>query len=797
MFGSHLTAFSALAQTSDPIVIKNAAGQVTARLTYDGYWGLGNAFHPNAGTISLTAGRKYWSVKSATGAVLFAIDCESGEAWSSGPVNVGLNSIDPVGSTFSAKSADGTTVFSISPDGTANATGNIWGFFVQNFKTPAAMTDTSPPDYTQQGLLARLKEDYDNPPPANIQNIPFTVPEPMAQLRIGTGSTDVSNKVWRAHFVPRETDQTTYGLRLGFRTSVNGDLFTSYFSNFADQHGSELDTQVDYVGGWNISDTGVVSDFCRESVSPWPIFPSPGLYQFEMSASDSDGKTDQNGAVLAYPNDTRDTTQTAPRTAVFLYDMQFFPPAKIPQGKPDDKPVWLGCQLYPGNTLGIHSMTVKIYDPSSIVDGVPTRWRKWTNTDYWVMAKWDGILYVNGNENQPVYSESGVFMEGMVTFKTTIDGQPLEESAYLTDNAFAPRLAISLSGMAWAEKAGLELEVGTPFTAMDRQQNLGFTPDNFKWDFRKKVFKDIDKDVYTSTDLLGDASGIVNVEHPVGRYITGAKSSAPNTDLGPVTASLTASDSENHSASASLDFELVVNNAEITFYYTPYEWQYRNLDEDPETTVSVKSTTSTQTTNIFTFASFLTQADTEGNGRLYRIRTAANMDFTSGTVPTANQKYIWKNGNHWEFSSIAKNSMEQQLTVGTAARFEVPVGTSGGPHYSYYNWSTYVVHDLKQEVDVKLAECLRQANSFVGSNNPYRQTAKPFQSSSVTIKDTGPFDHVKENVTEKHNPRDLGHLDIYLEEADTEYGISEDSFVIIDDSNWNTTGRKVTKNDNQ
>jgi len=139
MFGSHLTALSVLAQTQtdDLIVIKNAAGQMTARFTYEGYWGLAGQFHPNFGTISLTAGHKYWSLKSATGAVLFAIDCESGEAWAAGPVLQGETDIDPTGSVFSQDDYNGATAMSVFSDGTVKLIGGGFaGYIVYPAATP-------------------------------------------------------------------------------------------------------------------------------------------------------------------------------------------------------------------------------------------------------------------------------------------------------------------------------------------------------------------------------------------------------------------------------------------------------------------------------------------------------------------------------------------------------------------------------------------------------------------------------------------------------------------------------------
>jgi hypothetical protein len=779
MFGSHLTAFSVLAQTDDLIVIKNAAGQMTARLTYDGYWGLGNAFHPNAGTISLTAGRNYWSVKSATGVVLFAIDCESGEAWSSGPANKGLNSIDPTGASFSAKNATGTTVFSISPDGAINVIGGIFDWFIQNILEPTPMPNPLPESPIWEGPTGVYAR-FGDPVLEKWKNVDIVVHDPESQLRIcygtpnslGDGGVDVTAKKWRLRF----QKNGGYDLHLGFRWMWdNGALGFKTFTE-GDQHGQESDSIVRWSGTWTHY---LRMDSCRYSVDDWPEFPIPWMYQFGMSASDAD-------TTYAPPlGEDMDALSFVPQTALFLYDVKFFHPVKIPR-KSADGEVWLGCALWPGNTPGLYSIKLKISDPTN-----SHMYREWTNVgSWWVVESWDGKLYYDNDPCMASYTQaSDIFMEATVYFNTGFDGQPLVPAGSLVDDPFLePNLAISIPQMTAHPDAGLELEVGTTFSAGYLTQSLGYTPTNFRWDFFGKAFRDVEKLYYLNTDLLGN----VRVGNTLGRYITGGKSAVSNTDLGHRMIDFSASgNSEDDFNYASIDFDLVVNSAKITFYYTPYEWQWHT--SSPTEAVSVTNGSVTQT--IYVVKEFLDAAKIEGNGRLWRVRTASSQDFDSGTEPNSSQKYIWLDGStqpaHWAFSSIAKNGMSGQLIAGDSARY-----IYADTYKSYYNGNgaTYFVHDLGPEVNAKIDVSLSKAEPSSGSEDPYRQTPIRLSNNMIQVVDSGPFDG------SALNPADPKHLDIYLEEVDTLHGISRKAFNVICDTGSNPTwesGRKVTKDDNQ
>ena len=210
--------------------------------------------------------------------------------------------------------------------------------------------------------------------------------------------------------------------------------------------------------------------------------------------------------------------------------------------------------------------------------------------------------------------------------------------------------------------------------------------------------------------------------------------------------------------------EVVIHSAKITFYYTPYEnndtasWWGEVADkaitiDNPRPGVDPST--------IYVPEAFRQAIGVEGNGRLYKIRDS-EMGFELGDdpIPDGSQNYLqWVSGTgdamHCEFKDKPQGYLGP-LSHQMAARYKWQT------HRSYYNMyegtqkgSSYEVIGIGKEVNKKLGE-------LVG-NKP-----KPL-SDTVVVMDIGPFDGPEYGGA--HRKIDEKHLDIYLQEENTDVGI--------------------------
>ncbi|HNY29150.1 MAG TPA: hypothetical protein PKH31_17390, partial [Candidatus Sumerlaeota bacterium] len=404
MFGSHLTAFSALAQTDvNLIVIKNASGQGVARFTDDGYWFLQGAVHENSGAITLNANKKYWAIRNTTQAVVFAIDCTTGDLFTSGTIEVGQQEFDTTNSLYTLTSPTaGKLLMTVNASGTAALAG-----------APLPEVPSSPPS------IPPLPADPGDPPAPNFQKYyklltdgvgSVLCPEPQGQTRIyfawpqGTFS-DVSYKNWRRPYIPGGTP-SDYGLRLGCRywMEPNGARtgnWTFWYgiansASLSDEACTiqEIDASVsknESGGYYNYGSYNM--DAYHTPGDTWPSTFVVGANPLARSLTDSGNQYNlcqyHVGQFWPYcepslKDQTDDTSMSAASSNLWLYRMEWEHPAWIPRrkavdyngltilkedGQPDstylDTPVRVGCWLEGlPNATDIKKITLTLYDPA-------------------------------------------------------------------------------------------------------------------------------------------------------------------------------------------------------------------------------------------------------------------------------------------------------------------------------------------------------------------------------------------------------------------------------------------------
>ncbi len=463
-------------------------------------------------------------------------------------------------------------------------------------------------------------------------------------------------------------------------------------------------------------------------------------------------------------------------------------PDQIPRAE-GDPPVTIGYQLE-GATLGrVICAKMKIYDPRSFFY-IEIPFAPGSNT-----IEWDGKVFDGGNKaNAAKYPEaSDVWLNLSIGLSNTMTTGWLRDREGNPEGIFQrfwdkiekefskPRIAIT------KPKRGEEIEAGAP--AFDCTYGTWrFDPTSYQWDLMRKAF---DPDVvregpYEPGDILELSE--LQTSSVRAKYITGSKAPpGTDTDLGPRKITLSASDGTKTLLS-STNAEVVIHSAKITFYYTPYEnndtasWWGEVADkaitiDNPRPGVDPST--------IYVPEAFRQAIGVEGNGRLYKIRDS-EMGFELGDdpIPDGSQDYLhWVSGTgdamHCEFKDKPQGYLGP-LSHQNAARFECNVPKpSGGIFHgrSYYNLgqgTPYEVVGLMEAVNAKLR--------MLSGNKPM-----DLQGDVVVVNNTGPFGGYDHPLTDEK------HLDIYLQEKNTDKGI--DPYVI---SELGVLSHKVQKeNPNQ
>jgi len=470
MLGSHLTGFSALAQSPTPtdlFVIRNSAGHPTAKLRSDGYWLLGGNLYPNAGTIPLVSSRKYWSLKTSAGDVLLAIDCETGDMRVKGLVTTGAPVVPGTDSVVLARTAsDGTPVAALTPPGNLAIPGEVLPKVLGVGIPPFNTSDTWPPwiDWNKVindvfvatgGLLDPGKQ--------------VVVPEPFAQCRIMLGAPtsgqalhDLSFRYWRTPWIMDGTAES-YDLRLASRfwdfnpygvnyPSTIGYLIagrtTSETTSLAACAPAEMDYSVIHAS-WTDPYTVVTHndlqsvDLEHEGTS-WPTLSAPGLYSLSMNFNDMGNRMHPLGNGKYWPADandglghnSNDAQQPNAETRAFLFGVKFprdFLFFKQPY-RHNDFLVSTMAKVLPAelSLAGLKRLTLEFREPGDSGTVYMKRFKK-NEPDANLMllkdlAKWDGRLYPGGNESDPTqarFLESSDFkMVAHVNLGKIANGEP-------------------------------------------------------------------------------------------------------------------------------------------------------------------------------------------------------------------------------------------------------------------------------------------------------------------------------------------------------------------------------------
>jgi len=343
---------------------------------------------------------------------------------------------------------------------------------------------------------------------------------------------------------------------------------------------------------------------------------------------------------------------------------------------------------------------------------------------------------------------------------------------------FESRAAISISPI---EKA--EVEVGDTFDVQGLTNNLA--AQSYDWFLDNKAFKTgYTLDQYTSADLLYEE---LDDQCFFTRYITGdLVSGVPGTDLGQRTIWLTIPNLPTAVYPIETLVKQTSEHGKITFYHVPYEVNTGYAGGTVETII-----TNGPPNRIYLVGSFAAAADTNGTGRIHRIRTSSTMAKGEGTIPTAAQRYIhfegWntqENLRRFHFQSDVRGALGTTLEHQDAAKYyyhlalptPTPIPPTPPPtpvptayHYSYYNFSGYEVTGLQDYITEKKSQMTLEAEPEDSSSD------------AISVEDRGPFAFGGSRLV------DQKHLDIFME-PENENGIHPNNMLRL-----GTTFREVRK----
>ena len=393
--------------------------------------------------ITLDPNRDYWTIRDATGKVVWALEvynpasgASTGDLYSIGSFEGWAAEPDQTGAILRYTNASSEVVFSLTAAGEARSAATA-----PQRGTPAPWPD--PP------ALGDIPDSSDDPPTVDQRaeaagrDLYEIVPAPQAQGRIffSVGPNwpvgadrDVTGIPWRLRWYPSITTLRDYGVHLGcrYRECFNQ---SQWWYRSADANGVfwEADAEVgmDEYGPlilwWPQADGwGYFGSNWNVAYNP-PVPPT----NYPPATPLTFGATWSDSAPSGWDNNWGNPVDapTAAYTRLFLYWIEFDTMRSASAVPHEDGDPWMNvrCCLQPRPMPAgwINHIELTLWDPAApshrrVISG--------PSGQAWISTMWDGKLYLDGNENNPPFytQASDVFMQATVFWNNSSPQKPWE-----------------------------------------------------------------------------------------------------------------------------------------------------------------------------------------------------------------------------------------------------------------------------------------------------------------------------------------------------------------------------------